>query len=446
MKKLLLLLLVPIALTAQNFWTEVAPFPADAQYYVHDISIVDENVIWVSGLANNGPDFYKWGRSTDGGVTWQSGNISVGTGIPNFGIGSFHAVSADRAYVSVFPNSADELSGVWVTTDGGATWTQQLGQNWTNMFPNFVHFFNANDGIVVCDPVNGFFEIYITNDAGMNWTMIPSVNIPAPLASEYGYTRCFDDADGNFWFGTNKGRLYYTNATNTEMTWQVSQSPVSDFGSATISGEFAFKNQNEGLFATTDFTFWRTTNSGANWTQEFPTGVPRNYTLTHVTGTNSYFASGEDIEMIGRGSSYSTDGGYNWINLDEDEDPVYPEQVAFASGTVGFCAGRYLSDIFGPKRFFRMTDPLNRLLKTSTFNGKPSLTVTPNPTQDWVKISGENIIFVQICDLSGKVIVTQNGNALDEVIIDLSGFQTGVYLANIRTESGGINAVKIVRQ
>jgi len=454
MKKLLLfLLMAPFGLTAQNFWTEVAPFAeAEPYYYVRDISIVNEEVIWVHGFTDTFPFTPKWSRSLDGGVTWESGVINLGN--LNLGIASLHATSADRAYVNAFPNGEGDIGGVWVTVDAGATWSQQLGQNWTtneSLFPNFVHFWNQTDGIVVCDPsIDNAFQIYTTVDAGVTWTLAPAANIPAPLSGEYGYTRCFDDANGNFWFGTNKGRIYYTNASNLSngLVWQAFQTPITDFGSANQSAEFTFKNQNEGLLVTSDFNFYRTIDSGATWSQEFPAGIYRNFTITHVTGTsNSYFSTGEDTDESGRGSSYSTNGGYNWIDLDEvDEDPVFPELTRFASGTVGFCIGTYLSDMGGTKHFFRMTDPMNRLLKTNTFEAKGQFTAVPNPTKDVVKLSGANIASVQICDLSGKAIMTQNYSGMKEVTIDMAFFQNGLYLAKITGENGTADTVKLLKK
>lgn len=448
-KTLLFLLIAPFALSAQNFWTEVSPFTGDAHYNVRDISIVNENVIWVSGQGdypNNNP---KWSRSTDGGLTWQEGNITINN-IADAGIGSFHAVSVDRAYVAVFPSTSSVPQGVWVTTDGGITWTQQLGQNWTNdMFPNFVHFWNANDGIVVCDPIDGQFQIYTTTNAGVNWNLVPAENIPAPLDGEYAYTRNFDYTNGNFWFGTNKGRLFYTNVSNLSngLLWQAYQTPLTDFGSAVESGSYAFKNQNEGLLITNTFGLWRTLNSGASWNDEVPTGIHRNYTLTYVTGTmNSYFCTGEDIDQSGRGSSYTTDGGHTWIDLnDADQDPVFPDKVAFASGTVGFCVGAYVSDMAGTKHFFRMTDPMNRLLKTDNFTVNSKFTAVPNPTSGMVKLNGQGITSVSVCDISGKAIVTQNYNAVTEATLDLSAFQNGIYFAKVDSDNGAWSNIKIVK-
>lgn len=448
-----LLLSFTFTLNAQNFWTEVAPFTETTSLYnVEDISIVSENIIWVSGNANTSNFNSKWSRSIDGGVTWQDGEIALGN--TNLGIASFHATSATRAYVAAFPTTSTDIGGVWITNDGGITWNQQLGQDWTvadQTFPNFVHFWNPNDGIVVCDPLpNGSFQIYTTANAGLNWTLVPAENIPTPLSNEYAYTRNFDETTGNFWFGTNKGRLYHTNVSNLNsgLIWQTAQTPVIDFGSSIVSAAYAFKNQNEGLLISNDFNLWRTNDSGATWNLESPVGLVRNFTMTFVTGTtNSYFSTGENPLQNSRGSAYSTDGGLNWINLDDvDEDPVFPQVVKFASGTTGFCVGTYLSDIGNTKYFFRMTDPMNRLLKNDRFENKIKFSASPNPTTGIVKLLGDKISSVIIADISGKIIGKEIFNNLSEFTLNLSTFRSGIYLAKVTTIDGEQSTIKIIKK
>lgn len=442
MKKLLLLLIAPMVLQAQNFWTEVAPFGGDPlNYYPRQISIVNEDVVWAWGtgaVANS--DYCS--LTLDEGLTWNSVQINLP---PATQISSLHATSATTAYISTFANEPTGVTGVWKTTNSGTTWTQIGSADFPAlMFTNFVHFFSANNGLVVSDPDSNGFQIYRTNNAGANWTQVPAANIPAPLPYEYGYTSVLRTKNNGIWFGTNKGRIFYS--YDAGATWTVYQSPVSDFGNANISGSYDFRSAYEGVLVTNDFHFYRTFDGGVSWNQEFPTTAYRNFETVFVPNTNNtYFSIGQDSELTTRGSSYSTDGGLNWIDLnDVDADPVLPYSVKFASGTVGFCIGTYESDPL-TLRFFRLTDPMNRLLKNTAFN-QTQFTLSPNPVQDFAKISASNpMTRVTVTDLTGKTVLTQTVNAT-ETALDLSGLQTGIYVAKISAENGFGQSIKIIKQ
>ncbi len=61
--------------------------------------------------------------------------------------------------------------------------------------------------------------------------------------------------------------------------------------------------------------------------------------------------------------------------------------------------------------------------------------VYPNPTNGIVRINTESAVQVTISDILGKV-VYRNANVTSETSIDLSGFQKGMYMAQIAGESG----------
>jgi len=105
--------------------------------------------------------------------------------------------------------------GILGTTDGGLTWTQDPTSFKTaGGWPDFIHFFDANNGVCVGDPTNGYFEIYTTSNAGASWSRVPQANIPAPVSGEKGLTGPFFAAAGNsLWFPTSAlgtGRIFRT--------------------------------------------------------------------------------------------------------------------------------------------------------------------------------------------------------------------------------------------
>ena len=66
-----------------------------------------------------------------------------------------------------------------------------------------------------------------------------------------------------------------------------------------------------------------------------------------------------------------------------------------------------------------------------------NVSVYPNPTSGMVNIKAEAMQQVSVVNMMGQVVMTQSVDA-DEVMIDMSVFENGMYLINIMTENGNI--------
>ena len=191
------------------------------------------------------------------------------------------------------------------------------------------------------DPQNGYFEMYTTNDGGQNWTRVPPQNIPSIYAQEYGYSLKFEARDNSVWFGTNKGRLFKSDDKG--LNWVAYQTPLSDFSSSEMDGDFAFKNLNDGLLISNSWQLWKTDNGGATWTL-MTTSINDqscfNYDIEQVPGTtDAYFAWGQKVVNNEISSTYSLNGGDLWVDLSNNDPNVLPLLVKFKSSTIGFCIG-----------------------------------------------------------------------------------------------------------
>jgi hypothetical protein len=171
MKKLLLFAFILIGLTnvnAQGVWVSQATNFTPVSSGVRHISTVDSNIVWIcsydgSGGAANRQDF---SRTIDGGTTWVAGTI---TGAPvTHDWAMIYGLNADTAWSVLYSTSTAVAGGIYKTTDGGATWTQQgagvIYNNLSQSFPNVVHFWDANNGFAMGDPEGGFYELYTTTD------------------------------------------------------------------------------------------------------------------------------------------------------------------------------------------------------------------------------------------------------------------------------------------
>lgn len=458
MKKLLLSLFFVAmggAVSAQIFWEPRATTFTAASRGVSQISFADENNVWINAYdgVTTSNVIQEWARSTDGGNTWSSGLINIGN--TALGIGSIQAISGTTAYVAAYVSAGGPGGGIWITTNGGTTWTKQpsaLFNTPVDSFTNLVYFWDANEGICQGDPAGGYFEIYKTTNGGTNWTRVPSGNIPAPLPDEYGYVRNFAAVGDNFWFGTNNGRIFKSSNRGNSFGTAAYQSPLSDFGSATVSGSYAFQDANNGLLVSSEWQFWRTTDGGMTWVEEVPVGVIRNGDLAAVPGAGgcTYVSLGTDIDFDTRGSSYTTDGGLNWIDINELGDDVAVNgtgAVAFASPSVGLAAGFSTSaSVGGIFKYVGSPADLQCTLATNSYTTAKNFTASPNPTSGVLNLNGKSISNVVVYDVLGKEIANKNYSALNTVSFDLSSYNNGVYMVKVTNASGQSDTIKVVKQ
>lgn len=452
MKNYLLLLLFVFGTSAtqgQVFWQQVATGFTTASRGTSFISFANENVVWTDAYDGATPTnvIREWGRSIDGGNTWTNGVINLGASSTSLGIGSIEAIDANTAFVAAYPSAAGVTGGIWKTIDGGATWTRQNTATFTgtDAFANFVTFWDANEGICQGDPNGGYFEIYRTMDGGTTWTRVPSGNIPAPLTGEYGYVGNYDVNGDSIWFGTNKGRIYRSNDKG--LTWSVSQSPITDFGSAASNGEFAFESATTGILQNNSYEFWLTNDAGATWTSIAASGAIRENAICSVPGVpGAYVILGEDVDFGERGSSYTLDYGLNWTTIDELGDDVNvnnPTDVKFYNSTVGLASGFTTSSVVGG--IFKYVGDVFTLSNDS-FDNAAKVVATPNPTSGLLNLAGQNINQVIVTDILGKVVSTNNFNALNNVSIDLSSFNSGVYFVKVSNDANSSSTIKVVKQ
>ncbi len=430
MKKTLLslLFLTSLSINAQ-VWTVKPTGFTTVSRGLGSISIVDANNVWamaVDGSATASQIVKEITRSSDGGNTWTPTTLSLGAGTAGLGLSSISAVSSTTAWISAYPGTGN-VGGVWKTVNSGAAFTKQTTATFTAAsFTNFVYFWDANNGIAQGDPDTAFFEIYTTTNGGTNWTRVPTGNIPAtsPAGAEYGYSNNYYVSGNTIWFGTSSGRLYRSNDKG--LNWTVSQPPsVTDFGSATAGGAYAFSSPLNGLLVTKTGQIFNTIDGGTTFTEIASTGF-FNGDIAFVPGTlGAYVTTGTT------GSSYTIDGGLTWTNIDALQHTV----VAFLNDSVGFTGGFTTSATVGGVSQYTGT-----ILKNKAFNANKFATY-PNPVTDNVTISNsDNILLtdVNITDINGRTVKNIKVNNLSEVQMNVSELMAGVYFMNVTTDSGKV--------
>ncbi len=183
------------------------------------LSAVSAEVAWISGTGGT------WGRTVDGGATWQMATVP---GAEELDFRDVDAFDAETAYLmSAGPG---ELSRIFKTTDGGASWQLQHANPGPDGFFDGMAFWDAGRGLVYGDPVGGHFFILATADGGATWKRPPLAGMPPALPEEAGFAASGSGltvgAGGLAWFGTGGPEARVFRSTDHGQTWTVAPTPV----------------------------------------------------------------------------------------------------------------------------------------------------------------------------------------------------------------------------
>jgi photosystem II stability/assembly factor-like uncharacterized protein len=307
-------------------------------YYVPFLDAVNDQVVWglVSDPASQTNPVAEFTKTVDGGNLWIDGQITNAAGLAP---SSISAINADTAWVAMW-NVSGGAGKILKTEDGGVTWNQQTTAlfNAAGNFPDFVYFWDANNGVCLGDPTGGYFEIYTTVDGGTNWVRTPQANIAPQMGGEFGITDVFREfGDSTLFFGTNMGRIYKT--TDRGLNFTAAQTPFTDF-----IGAIAFKDANNGLcvsggaLGSTDVAY--TTDGGATWALKGTnTGMLLTLGMSYVPGTaGTYFISTPAAGSVD-GTSFSPNDGLSWVPADN----LIHTDIEFVNDSTGWTGSNELN-------------------------------------------------------------------------------------------------------
>jgi photosystem II stability/assembly factor-like uncharacterized protein len=296
---------------------------------------VGSNVAWAIAYDGTSPlsapnnDFT---RTTDGGNHWTAGNISA---FPDFYLIAIAPVSATVCYASI-ANVDNGNAKIVKTTDGGATWAEQLNYDFGAPFSFFadIYFFNSSDGLIYGDPSDGYITIYTTHDGGIHWTRVPQADLPATLPDEFSYALSQEGVGDTFWTVSTSGRVWKT--TDKGLHWDAfpTEETLIDYSNLKM------KDALHGLWGVHD-ELYRTNDGGQTWSEVEPNGTWFTDDLAYVPGTAStYISTGSHNfsgygALHGIGSSYSLDDGNTWITIDTAVEHLSIAMVNSYSGYTG---------------------------------------------------------------------------------------------------------------
>ena len=298
--------LIILAIVAAPRWTVQN---SGVTVRLRGVSAVSERVVWASGAGSTVL------RTTDGGATWQK--LTVTSDALDFR--DVDAVDAQTAYVLAIGNGP--ASRIYKTTDAGKTWTMQFRNEDPKAFLDAMSFWDANNGIVFGDSVDGQLYIMTTNDGGRVWSRVPTTNLPPALENEGAFaasgTNIAVFGKSNAWIGTGAAvRARVLRTADRGRTWQVADTPLAAGPSSGIFS-IAFRDAKHGVIAGGDYRKEKeavdnlavTNDGGVTWKLVKGLSGFRSV-VAYVPGTKTLIAIGPS------GDDYSTDDGQTWKPID----------------------------------------------------------------------------------------------------------------------------------
>jgi photosystem II stability/assembly factor-like uncharacterized protein len=289
-------------------------------------------VVWVSGTGG------RYAFTRDGGATWEAGVVPG-------------ADSLDFRDVEAFPDGSAYLmsagggtrSRLFKTTNWGRTWSLQHVNELEAGFFNGMAFWDASNGAVVGDPVDGKLFLLITDDGGDRWDRLQGEGVPDVMEGEYGFAAsgtniaAFGEQGLAVVSGGPVARVF--RSPDRGRTWTVVDSPLAAGNASSGIFSIAFGDGDQALIAGGDYqdseratgTLAYSEDAGFSWTL-----APEPHGVGFRSGAAWCESPGRPMSVaVGTsGSSVSTDGGRSWTTF--DRTPF--NAVAFA-GPVGWAAG-----------------------------------------------------------------------------------------------------------
>ena len=202
------------------------------------ICAVSENIVWAGG--SKGTIL----RTIDGGKNWE---ILHPKDAENLDFRDIFGIDEKTAFAMSAGEAEKGNAKILKTTDGGKSWQTVFETTKKGVFFDSMDFWNANEGLVFSDPIEGKLLIIKTLDAGKTWQKISPDKLPAMRDGEASFA-----ASGNSlvvkgkakaWIST-QNRVFYS--TDKGENWAFSETP---FKSTQTSGIFGlhFYSEKDGI-------------------------------------------------------------------------------------------------------------------------------------------------------------------------------------------------------
>jgi len=249
---------------------DLAPAMPDTGASLRGLSGAEDGALWATGSGGTVL------RSTDGGRSWALRPVPGGEGLD---LRDVEAFGAEQAVVMAA--GPGEASRLFLTEDGGATWTETLRNPDPDGFFDGLAFWNRHSGLLLGDPVDGAFAVWRSADGGRSWQRIRADGLRA-VEGEHGFaasgTGIAVHGSRRAWFVTGGTVARAFRSEDGGRSWQVSPLPLAQGRPSAGGFGVAFPGPRRGVAVGGDYldpesgagTLAVTRDGGRSWTAVEP--------------------------------------------------------------------------------------------------------------------------------------------------------------------------------
>jgi photosystem II stability/assembly factor-like uncharacterized protein len=281
------------------------------------VSVVNERVVWVSGVGGT------YARTTDGGATWRAAVVPDADSLE---FRDVEGVSEREAYL--LAAGPGDRSRIYHTEDGGGSWTPQFVNRDSSAFYDCFAFWDRRSGFTLSDAVKGRFPAVRTAD-GQTWSDIgdrlpPAQTGEGAFAASGTCTATQDDRHG--WIATGAAaRARVLRTSDRGDSWREAGTPITQVSQTSGAATIAFRDTLHGVLAGGDIAapdaaadnVAVTADGGRSWTLATRTPFPGAvYGLV-------YLARGDGRTVVATGpggAAWSPDEAGSWRLLEGVRD------------------------------------------------------------------------------------------------------------------------------
>lgn len=238
--------LVLVSTVANGQWQRVN-VPTTSS--LRGLSVVSEEIVWASGTGGTVI------KTIDGGKNWS---VMVVPGAEKLDFRGVRAFDGNTAVIISSGPAEKGQAHIYRTIDGGKNWTRVFEEHRPGIFFDAIAFWDRDHGIVLSDPVEGKFALFITADSGVTWRQLSPTALPPALPYEGAFAAsnsCLTvQGSKDVWFATGGAKVARIfRSSDRGAMWQVTETPMHPANASSGIFSLQFRDARNGVAVGGDY-------------------------------------------------------------------------------------------------------------------------------------------------------------------------------------------------